>query len=319
MRHLADLKNKKHAESFVAHLLTLGISTHVEHEGTIKQSNGSRGESDECWSLWVRDEDRLPEAIAEWNRFQSEPDNPKYSQAIQGARAIVQQKRTEQKLREKNIRTLRPTGNPMMGGRLPPLTLALVIICVVLGLVAGFANNLGPGNTLGRIAMQELKFVDMSLYNETKDPAASLKKFELWRLLTPAFLHGDAIHLLLNMFSLASLGRLTEKLEGVGKYSILLIIMALGSHLPQGLLPSQFYGNPNFVGISGVVMGLFGYLAVKSRLRPDCGFFFPPDAYVMIGMLLVLGFAMPNGLGMANVAHLGGLVTGAIVGLVWNR
>jgi len=318
MRHLADVKNKKHAESFVAHLLTLGISTHVEHEGPIKQNDGSWGESSQCWSLWVRDEDRLPEAIAELNRFQSEPDNPKYSQAVQEARVIVQQKQTEQKLREKNIRTLRPSGNPMMGGRLPPLTLALVIICVVLGLVTGFSNP-GQGNPLGRIAMQELQFVDRSLYMETNDPAASLKKFELWRLLTPAFLHGGAIHLLLNMFSLASLGRLTEKLEGVGKYSILLIIMALGSHLPQGLLPPQFYGNPNFVGISGVVMGLFGYLAVKSRLRPNCGFFFPPDAYVMIGMLLVLGFAMPNGLGLANVAHLGGLVTGAIVGLVWNR
>lgn len=318
MRHLADVKNKKHAESFVAYLLTLGISTHVEPEGANKQSDGNWGEHGDVWSLWVRDEDRLPEAMAELNRFQSDPDNAKYNHAVQEARAIVQQKRTEQKLREKNIRTLRPSGNPMTGGRLPPLTLTLVIICVVLGLVTGFSDP-GQGNTLGKIAIKELKFVDMSLYLETNDPAASLKRLELWRLLTPAFLHGGAIHLLLNMFSLASLGRLTEKLEGVGKYSLLLIIMALGSHLPQGLLPPQFFGNPNFVGISGVVMGLFGYLAVKSKLRPDCGFFFPPDAYVMIGMLLVLGFAMPNGLGMANVAHLGGLVTGAVVGFVWNR
>ncbi len=303
----------------MAHLLTLGISTHVEQETPVKKSDGSWGDNEECWSLWIRDEDRLSDALTEWNRFSNDPDNAKYGQAIQEARAIVQQKKAEQKLREKNIRTIRPSASPMMGGRLPPLTLTLVIVCVALGVITFLSAASAQGNTLGDIAFRELKFVDMSLYLTTNDPAASLKQGELWRLFTPAFLHGGPIHLLLNMFALASLGRLTERMEGIGKYSILLLIMALGSHLPQGLLPPELFGNPNFVGISGVVMGLFGYLAVKSRLRPNCGFFFPPDAYVMIGMLLVLGFAFPNGLGMANIAHLGGLVTGAVIGLVWNR
>jgi GlpG protein len=131
----------------------------------------------------------------------------------------------------------------------------------------------------------------------------------------------------MNMLALVSLGRLTERLEGSVRYAILILLFAMGSHLLQGLLPENLFGiqglsgSPNFVGISGVIMGLFGYIAVKTYLRRDLGFSMSPQSYLMVGIILVLGFAgdvtgKAGGLQMANFAHLGGLVTGMAVGWI---
>lgn len=312
MRHLTDIDSKPQAEAFVAYLLTKGISTHVEAESP------RAGSLEPTWSVWIRDEDRLPEANRELHSFLAEPNHERYRAAINEARTIVQKERDLQKQREKNIQKVkykRPVG---AGGKMPPLTLALILLCIAFGLITEF-GYVSDGNKIGAIAMKELKFVDYAKYVETRDPAYSLKQGELWRIITPAFLHGGTLHLLLNMISLASLGRLTEKVEGIGKYAIILLLSAMGAHLLQGLMPTNLWGTPNFVGISGVVLGLFGYLAVKSQLHPDCGFFFPPDAYVLTGMLLLAGFLSQGGLGMANMAHLGGLATGALLGLFWSR
>ncbi len=67
----------------------------------------------------------------------------------------------------------------------------------------------------------------------------------------------------------------------------------------------------------GVVLGLFGYLAVKTKIRRDLGIYFPPDSYFMVGFIIVVGLigAMP----FANLAHIGGLLTGAALGYFWNR
>jgi GlpG protein len=165
--------------------------------------------------------------------------------------------------------------------------------------------------------MQQLMFVDMNLYLKTGDAAASLKQGELWRILTPAFLHGHPLHLLFNMLSLASLGRLTERLEGIGRYAVIMLLIAIGSHLLQGLMPVKWFGSPNFVGISGVIFGLLGYMGTKTTLRPDLGFQLPAQVYLMTGLILVFGFTGGAGdFQLANLAHLGGLVTGVAIGFV---
>jgi GlpG protein len=318
MRHLSDIESKSNAEAFVAYLLTRGISTHVEAEGSATSNASSANEGAKRWSIWIRDEDRMADARQELTQFLADPQNPRYHQAITDAKEIIRQKSAERRERERSIQKINRGTQPIMGGPMPPLTLTLIILCVVIGLVTNLSRP-AENNWLGRTAMKELMFVDSGLYSKTKDPAASLKQLELWRIFTPAFLHGGAMHLLLNMLSLASLGRLTERLEGMGKYAIILLVTAAGAHLLQGLLPETAWGSPYFVGISGVVLGLFGYLAVKSHLRPESGFYFPPDAYLMTALILVLGFISPGGLGLANMAHLGGLATGAVLGAVWNK
>ncbi len=306
MRHLTTILGKSKTESFIAYLLTLDIHTHVE-------PNLAQDE----WDIWIRDEDRLEIAKQEYSQFLASPEDAKYRQAIDQAKTIIKEKRLKSSERQKNIRSVTSRVNPsLFGGSLPPLTLTLIILCVVLGLVSEFSQP-GAKNWLGNFVKKQLMFVDLSLYIKTGDAAASLKNGELWRILTPAFLHGSPIHLLFNMLSLASLGRLTERLEGIGRYALIILLIAIGSHLFQGLMPTKWFGSPNFVGISGVIFGLLGYMGTKTTLRPDLGFQLPVQVYIMTALILVLGFSGgTKDFQLANLAHLGGLVVGIAIGFV---
>lgn len=328
MRSLTTIEGKSDAEAFVAYLLTLGISTHVEPASIPSMVPVGTSQQADTWEVWIKSEDRLAQAKEELKAFQANPKDPKYSLALRQAKEILKDQREEARLRQRNIQSPRldSSRSSMLSGRLPPLTLTLIVLCCIFGLLSNFSNP-SRENRLGESIVKQLKFVDMNLYAKDKDPAASLKKGEFWRVLTPAFLHGSPIHLLMNMLALASLGRLVERLVGLRRYAMLLILIALGSHLPQGLLGENLLGikgvsgTPNFVGISGVVMGLFGYIAIKTKMHPELGFSLSPSSYLMVGFLLVVGFAGDifggrNDMPMANVAHLGGLVTGAILGFL---
>jgi GlpG protein len=217
----------------VAYLLTQGISTHVEPVAAAQDQ----------WDVWVRDEDKSAQAKSIFEEFMLSPNDPKYADAIRQAKSILQEQKQKELERRRNIQIPSMLSNRNLFGRgMPPLTLTLIVLCCAIGILSGFQNP-GPDNWFGRIALKQLKFVDLSLYLKTGDPAASLKLGELWRIFTPAFLHGDAIHLLLNMLSLASLGKLAERLEGTGRYAIIVAIVAMASHLLQGLMPLDFFGS----------------------------------------------------------------------------
>ena len=130
---------------------------------------------------------------------------------------------------------------------------------------------------------------------------------EWWRLYTGAFLHGNLIHLGMNLSALWYLGRRTEilarwpHLVNVFFLSIFGSGWATISWIPEGVS----------VGISGAVCGLLGFLLVFETLhRPLVP---SPARHRLLGILVslvVIGFL---GFGIIdNAAHLGGLITGAI-------
>jgi GlpG protein len=320
MRSLTTIEGQARAEAFVAYLLTQDISTHVE----------AIDPEQTMWEVWIRDEDKVALAAEELRQFQANPDDPKYFQAVKDAKTILKEQRDNARQRQRHIQTSRDISkNSMLAGSIPALTMALVILCSIFSILSEFSAP-KPTNRLGSSIVKQLKFVDMTQYEKSKDPAVSLKQYQWWRIFTPMFLHGDPFHLIMNMLALVSLGRLTERLEGMTRYALLILLFALGSHLPQGLLPSNLFGinglsgSPNFVGISGVIMGLFGYIAVKTYLRPDLGIALAPSAYIMVAVILFIGFAgdiagKVGNLHMANFAHLGGLLTGLLLGWIMSR
>lgn len=320
MRSLTTIEGQARAEAFVAYLLTRNISTHVEPVDATKNA----------WEVWIRDEDKIPDAQRELQLFLDNPEDPRYQQAVKDARSILKEQRDEAAARQKNVQTGREIyRNSMLGGSLPPLTWTLIVLCCVLSLLYNFGNY-RPTNRLAVSIAKQLKFVELSKYEQTKDPAASLKEHQWWRLFTPMFLHGSPLHLIMNMLALASLGRLVERLEGSMRYFFLILACAVGAHLPQGLLGENLFGirglsgSPFFVGISGVVLGLFGYIATKTFLRRDLGFAISPSAYLMVGLILFLGFAgdifgVQASVKLANFAHLGGLLTGMALGWVFSH
>jgi rhomboid protease GluP len=135
---------------------------------------------------------------------------------------------------------------------------------------------------------------------------------EWWRLLTNIFIHGGIIHIAFNMWCLWNLGQLAESLYGRWTYAIIYLICGLGA----SLCSAGWHPYVPSVGASGAIFGLAGALIAAFKL----GEFSVPRA-ALSGTLrslgafvfynLIFGVALP---GIDNAAHIGGLVTGLIVG-----
>jgi GlpG protein len=137
---------------------------------------------------------------------------------------------------------------------------------------------------------------------------------ELWRVITPAFLHFGLMHIVFNALWLWELGGMIERRQGAVRILGLVLLIAAGSNIAQAMTGVSLFG-----GMSGVIYGLLGYIVAWNRLRPATPFpLVRGVAVVMVVWLLVCmaGFTELLGLGaVANTAHLSGLVLGLILGL----
>lgn len=143
-------------------------------------------------------------------------------------------------------------------------------------------------------------------------PAATLA--EPWRMLTASLLHDTSFlpHLLFNMYALWLLGQALEPALGRIRFLAVYVISALGSSVGVLLMAAPANGGAwvtPVIGASGAIFGLFGALFVIFRRLGRS----TKQILIIIGINAVLGFVVPN---VAWQAHLGGLVTGALLGLV---
>jgi membrane associated rhomboid family serine protease len=134
--------------------------------------------------------------------------------------------------------------------------------------------------------------------------------FEPWRMITSVFVHSTGLifHVLLNMYTLWIFGQLLEGLLGRWRFLTLYLISGLAGSV--GVL---WLGDPRtgVVGASGAIFGLLGaFLVIQRRLGGDM-----TQLLVLVGINLVIGFV--PGFNIAWQAHLGGLVGGALVGLIF--
>ncbi len=305
MRSLGYIDGRKQTEHFVAYLLTQKVKTHIEN------SDGS-----DRWEIWVRNEDQLEFARQELMSFQREPDNPKYSDAVKTATSLLETDRKQRQSAARNIRRMPSRVRVgMANGSIPPLTMTLVVISIAISLLSEFGAP-RITNSWGQTIVGELSFVNAQDFAQKQDPAASLKKGELWRTITPIFMHGSPLHLAMNLLMLVSLGRLIERLLGTQRFALLIFAAAVIPNLMQGLAPEILRGSPHFMGISGVVYALFGYIWIRSMLDPFLGVMIPTPIVVLMVGIIVVGFTVRvPGWNFADMCHLGGLLVG--VGLAY--
>ncbi|WP_299251482.1 rhomboid family intramembrane serine protease [uncultured Cytophaga sp.] len=134
---------------------------------------------------------------------------------------------------------------------------------------------------------------------------------EWWRLATNTFLHGGFMHLAANMYGLLFVGIFLEPLLGRMKY--------VGIYLLTGIIASaaSLWWNDTVVsmGASGAIFGLYGaFIAlILTRVFPkEMGAGFLVSMFIFVGFNLVMGLI---GNGIDNAAHIGGLVSGFLIGL----
>jgi len=136
-------------------------------------------------------------------------------------------------------------------------------------------------------------------------------KGESYRLLTSIFMHGDAMHIIMNMLSLYIVGTMVEKLFTVRAYLTIYFVSALFGSFTS----IYMHLGGQAVGASGAIFGLFGALAgfvfVHRVTMKNQFISFMKNFGVILLINLVIGFAVPN---IDVSAHVGGLVAGIVGG-----
>lgn len=180
-----------------------------------------------------------------------------------------------------------------------------------LGVAAGI-----PPVTKAIIAITALMFILGGSLDEHLVHASWLVEAgEWWRIFTSALLHANLTHILFNMWALYALGPLIERSVGSGPFIALYVASAgMGGVAAQFFTPERFVA----VGASGAVFGLFGvWLNLALRRRNTA---WGRSLLSQLGVILLINAALP--LIFRNIswqAHLGGFITGFIIGEAWFR
>lgn len=145
-----------------------------------------------------------------------------------------------------------------------------------------------------------------------------IREGELWRIISPIFLHADLFHLLFNMLWLYVLGRQLEMNLGAFKYLLFIILSAAFTNTCQYLM-----SGPNFIGFSGVLCAMFAFMWKTLKDNPKAAYQIHPSTFMFM-MIFILAMALLQTLSflleyvggiqistsVANTAHLSGALLG---------
>ncbi len=302
MREIGTVAREQDARALADYLLTLDITTKLV------------ANRDGAWAIWAHREERIPQARQVLEEFASHPDDPRFRSADPTAREIRKKAEKVERDYRKRVRDLRDRWEGSMYVR-APLAFALILASVV---------------ATGLIAFHPAVFSLLSFSVQGVDGEgflhdsgfAEIRRGEVWRLITPIFLHGGIIHLFFNMVAMRVLGERVEMRKGTWRFALIALVAAVGGDVGQ-----FFATGGGFGGMSGVVFALAGYLWIKGHVDPGDGLSLDDRSVRwMIGWFL-LGIIAPMTAtagtphdafpyNMANVAHGVGLASGMLFGLL---
>jgi membrane associated rhomboid family serine protease len=202
-----------------------------------------------------------------------------------------------------NVRASRRYFARGRGTVLPVATYAILGITIAVSLAAMLASD------------------GVAIFNALELDKKAVAAGEIWRLWTVTLLHDPgpippiSLHLLFNMYALDLSGPLVERLYGGWLMTTFYLVCALG-----GSLASFAFGDAQFgIGASGAIFGLFGILLVATRTHHPALDRNSRNFITQLGGILVLNIII--GLAASgyvdNFAHLGGFITGALLGIAF--
>lgn len=300
MRQIGTLPKTANPQVLGDYLITLGVTTRAV-------------ESPEGWAIWVHNEDLVPKARAEFETFQKDPDDPRFQSAQDAAAAARREADRLDREYRKNVRNLSGRWDaPSFRGR--PLTALLLTVCIALFL----AGEVSP--KARAVLWDRLGFFSDATNGRPVDLTRGLEDIhrgEVWRLISPIFLHVNLLHLVFNMWATLIEGTLIETRRGTKILAVLVLLSAVASNVGQYVYVLNFDTRlVGWGGISGVGYALFGYLWMKGRNEPEQGMMLSPNTVRIMILWLLLGFVeVVPGVRMANGAHLVGLIVGVLFGL----
>jgi len=284
MRLIGHLAEEKAARTFADYLYVQKVESHIEFE----KADG--------WGIWINDEDKLEEAAQLLTAFRSNPADPKYrAEAKSAADLRAEAEKDEAKWRKK-LSDRRHLLQPLRDYGFGPLTLGLMAISIVVFFLSKFGND--PRRVIG------LFITEFNAHGPLGRVLPEVMHGQVWRLVTPIFVHFDPLHILFNMLWLRDLGSMIEGRQSSWQLALLVGVIADGSNLGQFLIAGPVFG-----GMSGVVYGLLGYIWMRGKFDPGSGLYVHPSTVTMMIIWFFACFTplIPH---VANGAHAVGLVMG---------
>ena len=175
------------------------------------------------------------------------------------------------------------------------VSIALIAICLLVALMSGLGASTEALSPL-------------LIATPGSEGFSDIMNGQIWRLITPVFIHFGFMHLFFNLMWVWDLGRLIEAKKGIHFYLGFVLIIGTLSNIAQYL----FTDSPLFGGMSGVLYGMFGYIWIRGRYDPLFSDDLHKNTIVMMLVWFVLcwtGLLGP----IANWAH----STGLLIGAVW--
>lgn len=289
MRMLHAFESEKDAERFSEALYgdSIGASLREGKDGT--------------FHVWVDSDDDLDAAKAILEVFLRDPNDARFSKLKESASAL----RKKEKVREKKSRhRVMKARDTFKADGMGPITIAVIAICAFVA----FVTKLG-----GDPSTKFFWFVSEPLWrpDRTEWLLTTWENGEVWRLLSPAFLHYGFFHILFNLWWWKDLAGSLERVHS----SLWLIVFCITAEL-AGSFPEYYFGSAGFGGLSGVVYGLFGYIWMRGRYDPAFPLALPKTTVMWMLAWYVLCFADFLNMPIANWGHTGGLVVGAAWGFL---
>ena len=300
MRQIGTLTSEQQAGIFEDYLLTRGIKSTIDETG-------------DGWVVWIHSEDQIEQAREELNTYLESTDDPIYREVSQTARAVRKETEKLNKRAQKKVVAVRERWNRPLASR-SPVTFTLIMVSVLVAVLTtspekGFWNlATKEGPLLNSLRITRTIVTADGRYWEPNRGMQDVLNGQVWRVVTPIFIHLSILHILFNMLWIRDLGGSVELRLGSVKFLLMVLAIAILSNTAQYLYRGPFFG-----GMSGVVFGLFGYVWMKSKFDPESGFFMHPNTvFFMIAWFFI---CMTGSVGsIANMAHGVGLGVGIILG-----
>ncbi len=300
MRELGIITEEQNARALADYLLTLDIATKV-----VTNRDGRFG-------VWVQNEDRLGQARQVLDDFVRDPNEARFQAATRTAKEIRKRAEEVETQFRKRTRDLRERWEGPIYRR-APWTFGLIVLSIGVFVAEKFDPQ------------QVFYWLLFSLQGITAEGFirdlgfANILRGEVWRLITPIFLHSGIWHIAFNMMALGAFGQRIEMAKGRAKFALIVLVSAIAGNVGQYLLAGGGFG-----GMSGVVFALAGYLWMKGQLAPEEGLGLDrQNAQLMFGWFLlgiIAPLVIPDGRGfpfnMANAAHGVGLASGLVFALL---
>ena len=295
MRLIGELDNEAFALTFSDALFVKGI------ENRIQEENGK-------WAIWVLAEEKLQKSKELLDLYRKNPEHKEFHQAAEKAYEIKMVEAKEATAYQKSMAAASKKISGVFESGTGRVTLSLILFSVFIALFSLLGEN--------KAFLNPFFITEYDIAGDRIQWMPGLPEVfsgQIWRLITPIFIHFGIIHIFFNMWWLKSLGTVIEHREGRVYLGVMVLLIAALSNLGQYLL-----SGPSFGGMSGVVYGLLGYIWFRSKYDPGSGYHI--DNFIVQFMVVWFFLGVTGIIGnIANGTHGIGLACGMTWGYISSR